>query len=84
MGNCIQLEKLGNWETLVLLAAKEIVCNEMCVLRDKVKNIEKVSHSNNTVKRRIDDMLLNVKMKLMFYFKGCIFFTLKIYENTDV
>ncbi|KAL4153303.1 hypothetical protein QTP88_001154 [Uroleucon formosanum] len=69
-------------ETLVLPAAKEIV---RCVLGDKaVKEIEKVSLSNDTVKRRIDDMSSNIKNKLLLYLKDCNFFALQIDESTDI
>ncbi|KAL4082946.1 hypothetical protein QTP88_029444 [Uroleucon formosanum] len=69
-------------ETLVLPAAKEIV---RCVLGDKAaKEIEKVSLSNDTVKRRIDDMSSNIKNKLLLYLKDCNFFALQIDESTDI
>lgn len=69
-------------ETLVLPAAKEIVWR---VLGDKaLKEVEKVSLSNDTVKRRIDDMLLNVKNKLLLYLKDCNFFALQIDESIDI
>ncbi|VVC39621.1 Ribonuclease H-like domain,HAT, C-terminal dimerisation domain,Domain of unknown function DUF4371 [Cinara cedri] len=69
-------------ETLVLPAAKEIV---RCVLGDKAaKEIEKVSLSNDTVKRRIDDMSSNIKEKILLYVKDCNFFALQIDESTDI
>lgn len=69
-------------ETLVLPAAKEIV---RCVLGDKAaKEIEKVSLSNDIVKRRIDDMSSNIKNKLLLYLKDCNFFALQIDESTDI
>ncbi|KAL4126754.1 hypothetical protein QTP88_010963 [Uroleucon formosanum] len=69
-------------ETLVLPAAKEIV---RCVLGDKAaKEIEKVSLSNDTVKRRIDDMSSNINNKLLLYLKDCNFFALQIDESTDI
>ncbi|KAL4125874.1 hypothetical protein QTP88_010111 [Uroleucon formosanum] len=69
-------------ETLVLPAAKEIV---RCVLGDKAaKEIEKVSLSNDTVKRRIDYMSSNIKNKLLLYLNDCNFFALQIGESPDI
>jgi len=63
-------------ETLVLPAAKVIV---RCVLGDKAtKEIEKVSLSNDTVKRRIYDMSSNIKIKLLLYLNDCNFFALQM------
>lgn len=48
----------------VLPAAKEIV---RCVLGDKdAKEIKKISFSNDNVKRRIDNVSLNVKKMYCF------------------
>ncbi|KAL4088775.1 hypothetical protein QTP88_023859 [Uroleucon formosanum] len=67
---------------LMLPAAKEIV---RCVLGDTAtKEIEKVSLSNDTVKRRIDDMSSNIKNKLLLYLNDCNFFILQIDESTDI
>lgn len=65
----------------MLPAAKEIV---RCVIGDKAaKEIEKVSLSNDTVKR-IDDMSSSIKNKLLLYLKDCNFFALQIDESTDI
>lgn len=49
-----------------------------------VKEIEKVSLSNDNVKRRTADMSLNVENKLLLYLKGFNFFALQIYESIDI
>ncbi|XP_050522977.1 protein ZBED8-like [Daktulosphaira vitifoliae] len=69
-------------EILVLPAAKKIV---RCVLGEKAsKEIKKVSLSNDTVKRTIDDMSSNIKNKLLLYLKDCNFFAIQIDESTDI
>jgi len=43
-----------------------------------------VARSNDTGKRRIDDMSSNIKKKLLLYLKDCNFFALQIDESTDI
>jgi zinc finger BED domain-containing protein 5/7/8/9 len=53
-------------------------------LETRLQKREKVSLSNDTVKRSIDDMSLNIKNKLLLYFKDCNFFALQTDESTDI
>lgn len=63
----------------MLPKAKEIV---QCVLGDKAaKEIEKVSHSNDTVKRRVDDWNFRVLSTQALHFL-ILFVSICLYENT--
>lgn len=67
-------------ETLLLPAARDMV---QAVLGAKAaKEIEKIS--NNTVKRRIDDMSSNIEETLILQLKECTYFAPQIDESTDV
>lgn len=69
-------------ETLLLPAAKDMV---QAVLGEKAaKEIQKVPLSNNTVKRRIDDMSSNIEETLILQLQECTYFALQIDESTDV
>lgn len=62
-----------------LLTACSTVLSE-----DSCKKIEKISLSNDTVKRRIDDMALDLKNQLMQKLKSSPFFALQCDETTDI
>lgn len=69
-------------ETLLLPAARDMV---QAVLGEKsAKEIQKVPLSNNTVKRRIDDMSSNIEETLALQLQECTYFALQIDESTDV
>nr|XP_023025874.1 zinc finger BED domain-containing protein 5-like [Leptinotarsa decemlineata] len=55
------------------------------MLGDKAsKELDVVSLSNNTVKRRIDDLSGNVKEQQIFYVKASRFYALQLDESTDI
>lgn len=69
-------------ETLLLPAARDMV---QAVLGEKAATeIQKVPLSNNTVKRRIDDMSSNIEETLILQLQECTYFALQIDESTDV
>lgn len=68
-------------EELILPAAKDIVT---CMLGEpSAKQLDMISLSNDTVRRRIESMALNVKEKLIDQVKNSDFFSIQL-ESTDV
>ncbi|XP_031330321.1 zinc finger BED domain-containing protein 5-like [Photinus pyralis] len=69
-------------EELVLPAAKDMVT---CMLGEKsAKKLDMISLSNDTVRRRIETMALNVKNQLIDRVKRSEFFAIQLDESTDV
>ncbi|XP_028314934.1 zinc finger BED domain-containing protein 5 [Gouania willdenowi] len=69
-------------EDLILPAAKEMVS---VMIDDKAaKKLNVISLSDNTVKRRIDDMAQDVLKQLLARIKSSRFFALQIDESTDI
>ncbi|XP_072378069.1 protein FAM200C-like [Diabrotica undecimpunctata] len=52
--------------------------------KDSSKKVEKIYLSNDTTKRRIDDMALDLKNQLLQKLKGSPFFSLQCDETTDI
>lgn len=75
------MENYTQSKKLVLSAAKEIV--QYVLVNKAIKVSEKVSLSNDTVKRRIEDML-NVENKLFLYLKDYNFFAFHIDESSNI
>jgi hypothetical protein len=69
-------------EELILPAAKDMVT---CMLGyPSAKQLDMISLSNDTVRRRIESMALNVKEKLIDQVKNSDFFSIQLDESTDV
>jgi len=69
-------------EELILPAAKDMVT---CMLGvPSAKQLDIISLSNDTVRRRIESMALNVKEKLIDQVKNSDFFSIQLDESTDV
>lgn len=69
-------------ETLILPAAKDIVCSLFG--EKEAKKLDVVSLSNSTVSRRIEAMALDVKHFLISKIKNSTYFSIQIDESTDV
>ena len=69
-------------ENLILPAAKQIV--EVMLGEKAVQPINLISLSDNTVKRRIDDMADNVSEQLIQSIRESRFYALQLDESTDI
>lgn len=69
-------------ENLILPATKKIV--EVMLGEKAVQPIKLLSLSDNTVKRRIDDMADNVLHQLIENIKGSRFYAIQLDESTDI
>lgn len=68
-------------EDLILPAAKEMV--GVVIGEKAAKRLNVISLSDNTVKRRIDDMAVNVLKQLVSRIQESSFYALRIDESTD-
>ncbi|CAL9700336.1 unnamed protein product [Knipowitschia caucasica] len=69
-------------EDLILPAAKEMV--NMVIGENAANKLNVISLSDNTVKRRIDDMAENVLNQLVTRIKESRFYAIQIDESTDI
>lgn len=69
-------------ESLILPAAVDM-CREMLGV-DAASKIQRISLSNNTVKRRIQDISEDINEQLMSRLRSCKKFSLQIDESTDI
>lgn len=68
-------------EHLILPAAKQMVS---IMLGNSAKQLNSISLSNNTVKRRINDMAENVFQQLICRVRASRFYAIQIDESTDI
>ncbi|XP_060845847.1 SCAN domain-containing protein 3-like [Rhopalosiphum padi] len=69
-------------ETLIkpsILKAVEIVLGE-----ESKRKVSQISLSDNTIKRRIDELALDIQNQLIHKLKNSVFFTIQCDESTDV
>lgn len=80
IAKCGKAHTIG--EELVLPAAKDMVT---CIFgENSAKQLNIIPLSNDTIRRRVEIMALNVKEKLVDRIKNSMFFAIQLDESTDV
>jgi len=69
-------------EDLILPAAKALV--SIMISKEAANNLNLISLSNDTIKKRIDSLSENIKEQLLRRINECDYFSLQLDENTDI